>query len=124
MSPTALPAATRSKSTSDSSRASRRLDRHHLANLVDFEYHIALLVHMECGSEPRAPGDLVIAIRISRVHRLAERVVESLDEDQDLGLQLLQIGCRLSVDRALLIDRMHDRPCQREKVNGGPFQFE
>src|SRR5258708_25076017 len=34
-----------------------------------------------------APRDLVIPVRIPGVHRLAEGIVKTLDEDQDLGLR-------------------------------------
>src|SRR2546427_429601 len=123
MRPTAWPADTRSKSTIDSSRCSG-VARRELTHPVYFEHQIALVVHVERGSEARAPLDLVVAVGISGVHRLAERVVISLHQNEHLGLQLFQVRGRLPIQRALRIDGMHDGPRQREKVDGRPLELE
>src|SRR6266550_2914134 len=99
-----------------------RVDGGELAHLIYLEYQIALLIDMEGGRELRAPNDLVITIGIPGEHRLAERVVISLDENQYFGLSLFQVGRRFAIKGALRADRMDDRPSQREKVDGRPLQ--
>src|SRR6266567_5836779 len=101
-----------------------RIDGGELAYLIYLEYHVALLIDMEGGCELRAPNDLVITIGIPGEHRLAERVVISLDQNQYFGLPPFQIRRCFAIEGTIRADRMDDRPCQREEVDGRPLQLE
>ena len=58
-----------------------------LVNPVHVQHQVALRVHMERGQEFRAPQNLIVPVRILRVHHLAERIVEALDQNQQLRLR-------------------------------------
>src|SRR5712692_611069 len=88
-----------------------RVDGGELAYFIYLEYQIALLIDMEGGCELRAPNDLVKTVGIPGEHRLAERVVISLDENQYFGLPLFQIRRRFAIQGTIRADRMDDRPC-------------
>src|SRR5260221_13187181 len=87
----------------------RRIDGGEFAYLIYLEDQIALLINMESGLKLRTPNDLVIAVGIPGEHRLAERVVISLDENQYFGLPLFQIGRRFAIQGTLRADGMDDR---------------
>src|SRR5437762_1158378 len=81
--------------------------------LVHFEHQRALGVRVKRWNEARAPRDLVIPVRISGVHRLAEGIVKAFDEDQDLGLEPLQILRRFPMQGTVLVNRVHNRSEER-----------
>src|SRR5205823_1263568 len=66
--------------------------------------------------ETCAPDDLIAAIRRSRVDSLRESLVETVEQNEELRLALAKVIAGVVVaKRAILIDRMHDRPRQREE---------
>src|SRR5437588_2976035 len=74
--------------------------------------------------ECRAPDDLVDFVRRASVHGLGERFVEAVEQDEQLGVERAQVVGRARIERARLVDRMNDGPCQRKKDDAVALEFE
>ena len=63
----------------------------------------------------RAERDLVRLVARARVHHLRERLVDAAHEDEELRVLLDEVVVRAAQQRAVLGDRVHDRPAQGEE---------
>jgi hypothetical protein len=67
-----------------------------LINAVHIQDQIATRINLESRDEFRSPYKFIVPVGVLCVHRLAESVVESLDENQDFGAGSSQVLSRLS----------------------------
>src|SRR5262249_3685971 len=109
----------RSDSRVDGQRAVR-----YRAELVQLDDQLAGGTSRECWPETLAPLQFGVPEGVARKSVLAERIVERLEKNQEFRLPLLQVLRAKSVQRAFGIDRMDDRPRQRQKQNGRALQLE
>ena len=57
-----------------------------LAEALEIEHHFAPRVRLESGDEPGSPNYLFVAVGVTNVDRLEERIVESFNQNQELRL--------------------------------------
>jgi len=95
-----------------------------IAQAIEFEDKIATWVYRKSGIELRAPDEFVVTIRIAAVNRLAERLIEAFDQDDELRLYARQVFGRLAVERTRFVDRVNHGPCQRKEQNAAAFQIQ
>src|SRR5579872_3090867 len=75
--------------------------------------------------EPRAPHDLVAAIRGSRVNGLRERLIEAVQQDEELRFAGTQVvGASKIFQRTVVVDRMDDRPRERKERDDIALQLQ
>src|SRR5579871_1266854 len=96
-------------------------DRSHLVYL---QHEVSMFVGIKRRRKLRAPFDLVITVRVARMHGLAESIIEPFDQDQYFRLQPLQVRRGLSVKRATLIHRVDNSPSQGKEIDGRALQPE
>src|SRR2546421_7381513 len=68
------------------SRAGWILGGSDLAEPLEVEHHLALSVRLESGDEAGSPDHLFVPVGVANVDRLEESIVESLNQNQKLGL--------------------------------------
>ncbi len=100
-------------SDSHRSRAGWILGGSDLAEPLEVEHHFALSVGLESGDEAGSPDHLFVPIGVANVDRLEEGIVESLNQNQKLGLLPGEVFGSLAPERAGLVDGMNDRPSER-----------
>jgi len=76
----------RSAQALDCSRGVGVLGGNDLAEALEVEDHFAPRVRLESGDEAGSPEHLFVAVGVAHVDRLEERIVVSLNQDQNLGL--------------------------------------
>jgi len=75
-------------------------------------------------AEPGIPYQVVGHIGMAGMHLLLIGFVCSFHQYHDLGTRIQQVLQRKVVDRAFIIERMHERPGKREKIDLIDFQFQ